>query len=239
MVTVSNPFEGRGFGQILPLAKVEAKTGRFVCAAVSAPGQPRCWMEVPVGTRVVPDYGVRFFGLISFAPTISELAVLDGSPPPEVPADGRQWQAFLAVPMLIEGRHELFKFGCTGDINQRRIVGLIDQWKLAPEAQNGQLREYKTHAFERVTTQYGDYFALVWEPVAWVDRDPAIFGPRLIDPPLRHLGMAAAPARLAANDSVPPQPQPQSPAAPKAAAPPPPADPMARYRPVGAGQKPF
>ena len=155
----------------MPLMKVEAKTGHLVCSPVPGTGQPRRWEEIPAGTHIIPDYGVRYFGSISFSPTISEIPVLDGSPPPQVPeGDGRTWQSFIAFPVLVEGRG-LFKYSATGEINQRRNASCLEMWKVCPQAQAGQLQEYRTRPFEKVQTNYGDYCAVVWEPLGWVDRD--------------------------------------------------------------------
>jgi hypothetical protein len=263
MVTFNNRLEAHNsFGNAMPLAKVEAKRGRLVCSAVPAPGQPRQWDEVPVGTRVIPDYGARFVGGISFNPSVSELTVLDGEPMPSVPeGDGRTWQDVLKFPLLIEGRG-LFMYSVTGPvdstkrgINMPRNATYVQLWKLCPEAQAGKLQECILRPFELVPTVNGDFYGLVWEPTStWIDRDPDIFGPRLTPPPPpmmppqkpqpklpsdteqvpMKLEVAAEPPIAAKPEVVAAKPTEPAKPAPEAAN-----DPLARYRPAGAGRKPY
>jgi hypothetical protein len=243
---------------MLPLAKIDARGGRLLRSAVPAPGRPRRWEETPVGTHVIPDYGVRFTGGISFEPTVKELLVLDDetTPLPEVPEnDGRKWQEAFKFQLLIEGAG-LYMFSVTSEVgksgvNRGRFRNYLQLWKLCPQAQRGQLQECIVRGFELVSTVNGDFFGLIWEPLRdrWHDRDPAIFGPRLIAPPPPM--MTAPPPRPqlvdgtadgeSQSDSAPPWPtamkvapveEAEAPAAPKSA------DPFAAYRPAGANPRP-
>jgi hypothetical protein len=239
MPTFDNPFEGGGASN-LPLAKVDSVRGALVCATVT-PGQPRQWQTVPIGTRLVLDWGVRFYGGISFTPTVVEHVVLDGMPSPQIPEnDGRVWQPVIKLPVLIADRG-LFMGSFTGRISQNRIRPLLQLFELCPEAQKGLLQEYELHPFEPITLDKGTFHGLVLQPDGWIERDPAQFGPRLIGPPAPFLGGPAVPPKLSsgndgatatpANDSAPSTAEPSpSPAA---------NDPFGRYRPAGTNRKPY
>jgi hypothetical protein len=230
MPTFDNPFEGGGASN-LPLAKVDTVRGALVCA-MATPGQARQWQKVPIGTRLILDWGVRFFGGISFSPTVVEHVVLDGMPAPEIPQDGRDWQPVIKVPVAIEDRG-LFMGSFTGKISQNRIRPLLQLFGLCPEAQRGMLQEYVLRPFEPIVLEKGNFFALVLQPEGWVERDPDLFGPRLVPPPPPFVGGPATPPKLsngnsgaAAND-----PKPMVPSAAN--------DPVGRYQPAGANRKPY
>jgi hypothetical protein len=261
MVTFANRLESptSGFVTPLPLAKIDANGGRLLCSQVPAPQQPRAWREVPAGTKLILDFGIRLVGGISFEPTVSEILVLDGQPIPDAPAnDGRRWLEEVKFPMLI-GDRGLFMFAATGSnnegemresINQRRIASIIRLWKLQPKAQHGLLQEFITRRFEEVPTAYGTKFALVWEPTGnWVERDEATFGIRLLPPPSPMMAPPSARAQIvndnqqdeSESDPAPPWPttiaEPAPAPAPKAAAAAK-TDPFATYRPSAPKQRP-
>jgi hypothetical protein len=247
MPTFDNPFEGSG-PSALPLAKVDSIRGALVCS-MATPGQPRQWDSIPPGTRLVVDWGVRFYGGISFSPIVAERVVLDGQPAPQIPEDGREWQLLIKLPLLIEGRG-LFMGSFTGKISQNRVRVLRQLFELCPEAQRGLLQEYVLRRFDPISLEKGVFYGLVLQPDGWVERDIETFGPRLIPPPppmvagpavqLRLVGDnggAAAPVpapTAAANDPSPPPPPPPAPVANDTG-------PLARYRPApqGAGRKPY
>jgi hypothetical protein len=250
MPTFDNPFEGSG-SSALPLAKIDSIRGALLCS-MAVPGQPRQWESIVIGTRVVLDWGVRFYGGISFSPTVTERVVLDGQPPPEIPQDGREWQLVIKLPMLIEGRG-LFMGSYTGKISQNRVRALRQLFDLCPEAQRGLLQEYVLRGFDQVPLDKGTFYGFVLQPDGWIERDIDTFGPRLIPPPPPMVAspavsprlsgsnggaVANAPIPVAANDPSPPSRESQSPA------PTPVANdtgPLARYRPApsGAGRKPY
>jgi hypothetical protein len=249
MPTFGNPFEG-GTASNLPLAKIDSIRGALICSVAASPGQPRQWQTVPLGARVVLDWGVRFYGGISFSPSVSEIVVLDGHPPPEIPQDGREYQPVIKLPVLIEA-NGLFMASFTGKISQNRVRSLRQLFELCAEAQRGLLTEYVLQSFDPITLEKGTFYGLMLQPDGWVGRDPDVFGPRLIPPPPPFVGSGSAPAQLprpngggGAAEPVPPAPA-NDPTPPPKAAPandpvPPKAapaaantGPLARYRPTG------
>jgi hypothetical protein len=266
MPVFDNRFEGGGASN-LPLAKVDSVRGAMVCATAT-PGQPRQWQTVPIGTCLVLDWGCRFYGGISFSPTVVEHVVLDGMPAPEIPSGVREWQPVIKLPILIEGRG-LFMGSFTGKINQNRIRPLLQLFGLCAEAQKGLLQEYELRPFEPLTLEKGNFYALALQPGGWVERDPELFGPRLLAAPAPFVAGPVAPPKLssgsdeaaaaaaandpAANDHGPSweglrplvapaavaAPPPPAPPPRSAAAPPAVNDQLARYRPAGAGRKAY
>jgi hypothetical protein len=213
------------------MLKADSVRGALVCSAAT-PGQPRQWQAVQIGTRLVIDWGTRFFGGISFSPTVAEHVVLDGMPAPEIPQDGREWQPVIKIPVAIEDRG-LFMGSFTGKISQNRIRPLLQLFNLCPEAQRGMLQEYTLHPFEPLVLDKGTFYALVLQPEGWIERDADLFGPRLIPPPPPFVGGPATPPKLsndnggaAANDSKP-------------TVPPVASDSVGRYQPAGANRKPY
>jgi hypothetical protein len=216
------------------MCKVDNVRGALLCSAAT-PGQPRQWQTAPVGTRLVIDWGMRFYGGISFSPTVVEHVVLDGMPAPEIPADGRDYQPIIKLPVLIEDRG-LFMGSFTGKISQNRVRPLLQLFNLCPEAQKGLLQEYVLHPFEPIVLEKGTFYALVLQPEGWIERDPDLFGPRLIPPPPPFVsGPAPIPKLSSGNGSA------AAPAANDPVSPAPPAanDRLSRYQPAGVNRKPY
>jgi hypothetical protein len=232
MTTFKNAFSTSLSGPSTPLFSPAAKHG--VMRYKGGPGQP--WRNLDHGIHVIPDFGCRFHGGIAWEDDkpITILA-LDGEPSPDIPNDGRHWQPVMNFPVLVEGLG-LAMFSTTSGINQRRAAGLMSMWSRAPQAVAGQLQEFITREFETVTTSYGDYFGLVWEPTdQWHDRDAGTFGTRLIAPPSPMLAAEAAKPMLPHVESSPTL----APVSTSVSEPKPANDEFARFRPAGADRKPY
>ena len=235
MPVFNNPtLAASGGGQRLPLMKPDAVRGRLLVSLAGGSGS-RDWEEYPAGRTIVPDFGHRLYGGISFEP-FAKHVVPDGASPPEIPDTvGRKWQRIYEFPVLDEELGTLFMFSVTSpldkaSINQNRIASIITMWGYAAQAARGLLQRFKTCPFSQVDTANGVFHGLVWEPTdQWIDRNEPPFPQRLQPPPSPILSGPPAPQKL------PPTPPADSAAAeepvkgPSTGQPPPP---LARFRPA-------
>jgi hypothetical protein len=233
--TFKNAFSTSLTGPALPLLSPAAKMG--ILRYKPGPGLP--WQNVDHGKQVIPNWRVRYHGGIAWDDDkpVSILA-LDGEPSPAIPNDGRRWQSVVNIPVLVEDLG-LAMLSTTSEINQRRISGLYLMWSRLPQAVAGQLQAYITKPFDKVSTAYGDYYAMVWAPTdTWYDYDTGTFGVPKLPPPVpivRDNGTQSAlppaePATPSAEPANAPQPVPM---------PPPANDALARFRPAGTGRQPY
>jgi hypothetical protein len=220
-------------GPALPLLSPAAKTG--ILRYKPGPGLP--WRNLDPGLMVIPDWFCRYHGGITWdddKPT--SILALDGEPSPAIPNDGRRWQSVVNIPVLVE-ELGLAMLSTTSEINQRRIGGLYFMWSCLPQAVAGQLQAYITKPFDKVSTSYGDYYAMVWEPIdTWYDRDTGTFGAPKLPPPVPIVPGATLPQAL-------PPAEPTTPAGPvntsQPVEPAPANDALARFRPAGTGRQPY
>jgi hypothetical protein len=265
MTQFQNPFDRSDAAlSYLPMAKISATRGELLCSAARDSTGARPTQVAPIGSHLILDFGVVFVGgaVIAKGAKPQKLLVIDdGRPMPQIPNDGQKWQVIMELQVLIEG-FGLFLFSLTSKINQGRIAAARHLSGLCAEAQRGMLQVYILKGFDEVSTDYGDFFGIILEPTGtWVERDVSIFGPRLVPEPSPILAGPASQPRLPDNDNggapapppandpanipvatPPPAPVPTSPVPPPVtpvATPPAANDPFARYRPSGAGKRPY
>jgi hypothetical protein len=236
-----HPAYGGGFAGMRDLALWDARQGAF--SYLDETGVKR---QVPAaGCRMLFDIGAYFDGAIAFQPKVMEVRVPRGSPPPDLPpgTEGWDWQPASWVQVLF----------ATSGLRRLRITGKIflnwaeALWLLLrhyPEVQNGQIPELLFAVPENVPTDFGVFMKPDARPDSFFDRDPDIFGPRIVPPPPPRIGGAGgAPVALPLSTDADAAPEPVKPTAAdtrlshalsraRAAEAEKQADPMARYRPA-------
>jgi hypothetical protein len=151
---------------------------------------------LPVGTLLVPDYGRREVGLLRWKPFNDEgmRIALNGEMPPE--DDEGDYLPALRWPILVHG---VGKARMT--TTSRAFIAAARRWFdtfiAAPEAADGLLCVYRadqSSGYEpKKALVAGTLYAPVWRSTAWMQRDPSIFGKRLIAVP-KALPAATEPA---------------------------------------------
>jgi hypothetical protein len=187
---INNPLSD-GSGLRLPLMKPDAVRGRMLISPAAGVGGQRDWEDFQVGRAIIPDFGYRSYGALSFDKPFTKIVVPDGAPPPEIPdTPGRKWQTVIELPVLDVESGVLFLFSNTGQIgkpsiNQNRIASILTLWGYQPQAAQGLLQKFLTRPFTEVMTVNGPFQGLVWEPVDdWFERtNPPFPSPRLQPPP--------------------------------------------------------
>jgi hypothetical protein len=245
-----HPAFGGGSGVMLQdQVTWDARKGRFYCfdpTVRPSDGSPAGRRYLDLGLHWALDIGHHLAGAIAFKPRVLEVKVPYGAPPPALPpgTETYEWQMAEWMQVLIEGiGRRRMRITGTGFLNV--ITGLIQYWGFIKEVQEGKIPSGISHEPTPFSTDYGDYFAPVWETTEYLDRDVDVLGPRIVPPPPPFIsgGPSAQSLPPPANDPVPepvklPEPKAAEPevkvAQPETSAS---TDPLERYRP--SGRKPF
>jgi hypothetical protein len=251
-----NPFDqhpaygGSTIAMVRDAAQWEARQGRFCCFDPTASGGNSANKHfVAVGKRVILDIGMNFDGAIAFKPKVLEIKSPRGMPPPALPpgTESWDWQPASWMQIVFEdfGRRRL---RINGKIFLNTMDSLLKYLDYISEVQAGKIPECIIGEPQVVPTDYGDFYAPVFEIVDYRDRDQDVFGPRIVPPPPPSIGggQSAPPLPPPANDPTPepvkpadefkpepdpgpaPEPEPEPELKPAATN-----DPLARYRPSG------
>jgi hypothetical protein len=244
-----NPFDSsmiRG-----PLTKWNAGTGHFSGEIPSAHlGDPPKTAIVANDSLVTWDFGHLLNCLVVFKPKFLEVAVPMGCGTPQIPPgqEDLPWQAATRTQLLFDGTLGLRSVIFTSVIALNSLASIWQQATFSAEVQAGKIGIYLIRKPNAVPTDFGTYHGPLLEIVDYIERDPAMFGPRLTPPPPPILTGSGTPLKLTngngaavaavppANDSAPHDPAPSvtTPVAAPAVN-----DLFARYRPAGAGRRPY
>jgi hypothetical protein len=168
-------------GEYPPNLIFRAKTGELV---VQHNGQE--W-TLPPDALLVPDYGRREVGHLQWKPFDDEqmhLAMHHELPPPDEP--GSKYLSALRWPVLVKGYGR-----CRMTSTSKGLLSAAKRWLEAylagPEAGQDMLPVYRVHdpqAYEvDAIPEAGTLYRPVWRALAWMQRDPTVFGRRLVPLP--------------------------------------------------------
>ena len=179
----------------LPIIKYLSEAGRFYCIdrVGGSNGFENMPTELPIGTRMIFDFGGICVGWLHFAalqpPSMVLVPVGQALPPPP---DKNHRQGFRMLVMTQD--KTVREFASTA----KTILGMLDdlhgKFEAAPEAAKGKIPVVTFAGTTPLKRNYKDPVSgatgskTTFEPTFtitnWVDR-PAAFGPRLVPPPTR------------------------------------------------------
>lgn len=243
-----NPFTNPdSAGPFRDAMRYASKQGMFV--TVSRTQQGFVEKPVPVGTRFVLNNLHTQTGFVRMVKgRYARRLVPLGQPEPELPPgdDLAEWQPTTVMMVWLDATPDapagIRELSLTGIISLNAFANTFKMLAYKREIQAGMLPVLEVHPSYDVETSYGVFGAPVVEVVGFIDYDEATFGAPICKPPPPILAGGAAAPRLsndngsagtdigveAANTPVP--------TAAMTPAPKPANDPLARFRPAGAGK---
>jgi hypothetical protein len=223
-----------------PLTKWNATGGHFSGELHSNRiGAPPEIVTAEIDSPVIVDFGHMLDALVTFKPKYQVVAVPFGCGTPQVPPglEDLPWQVATIIQMLFDGPlgpHPR-QLTITSAIALNAMAGVWRQATYSADVQRGRIGVYIIRKPQPVTTDFGTFFAPALEIVDYIDRDQAVYGARITPPPPPIISGPSAPLPLPSPPSgglaaaTEPEAEPVKPAD----------APLDRYRPAGAGRKPY
>jgi hypothetical protein len=171
----------------LPWAGYNVETGVFSVDLRTGRGTGR--RELLKGTALILDYGSLYIGYVLRQQGKRQLACMrpahEGMP--ERPA-GTDWRDAVQMQAWIAGVN-MVHLTLAGAFNVNAMNRVAAQFRRAPQAVAGQLLIYSLGEPELIEWNEGKYRPIVLiSKDEWVDRDPDIFGERIVPPPKGRAG---------------------------------------------------